>query len=52
MIDPKKFATFRENFPANLVNTFAQSYSSIICKEELKNELLMIYRNDTFKDVI
>jgi hypothetical protein len=51
IIDPKKFSTFRENFPANLVSTFASSYSPFICKEKLKNELSVIYRNDTFKDI-
>jgi hypothetical protein len=51
IIDPKKFASFRENFPADLINAFSSSYIPIICEEKLKNELSVIYRNDTFKDI-
>lgn len=51
IIDPKKFATFGENFPVDLINNFASCYSSIICKEKLKNELSVIYRNVTFKNI-
>ena len=39
IIDPKKFALFRESFPSILVSIFASSYSPIICKEKLINEL-------------
>ena len=51
IIDPKKFASFRESFPSILVSIFPSSYSPIICKEKLINELSVIYRNDTFKNI-
>lgn len=52
LIDPKMFHCYREIFPFMLAKIFSSNYDTFIYKEKLINELIVIYQNEMFKNII
>ena len=50
LLDPTKFEHYRKSFPDELATEFCSNYS-FMNKDKLKNELKVIYNNETFSSI-
>lgn len=51
VVDPKRFSSYRKEFPARTIETFSENYTGLVIKEKLKSELSVIYKNYAFNEI-